>query len=293
MSDMGFTSPPPPPPPQQPPSGGGDASVPADGGLPLEPRTPSKTISKAFETYREHWQQLLGLGAIYVLITFAVGLVVALGINAVSDSLAIGVIVGLLSFGLILVAAMVLTGAITRLVASDVAGQPIKISDSLSYGFKRFGPILLISFLVLLVFLGIEIVMVLLASLFAPVLWILLGIVVLLSVGVLLAMAVPSFVVEGIKGSSALSRSIALVKPHFWHALGTFALMYLIFFGASIVVGFIGSASSVLSSILSLLLQIVFVPFFSLVVVLLYVNLRVKSGGITAASLREELSRTA
>lgn len=287
MDNSGGTTPPPPP--------GGDtpAAGPPGGGMPMAPKTPGQIISGAFELYGQYWKQLIGLGAVYALVVFVAGLLIALLVSAAvsAGSGALAFVASILSIGLLFVAAFAMAGAVTRLVASDVAGAPIGISDSLSWGFKHFGPILVIALLSFLIIVAVEIVGALLTLVFFPFFILLLIAVFVVALG--LSMAVPAFAVEGVTAGAALSRSWNLVKPHFWHALGVYALTMLIFWGVGIVLGIIGQASDVLAQILNLLLLIVAVPFVGLVAVLLYVNLRVKAGGVTQDTLRAELQANA
>jgi hypothetical protein len=284
MDDSGgFGAPPPPPPP----NGGGDD-------LPIAPRTPSKIINEAFATFMLHWQQLGTIGLIAAVATLVVGLILGAILKALDNSTAGSTIVALVTFGLFLVVSLVITGAITRLVASDVAGSPISIQESIRYGLTHVGAILLVSLIVFAVIVVELIVGVLIARLVDAPAWLVLVFLGALFLALMLSLAIPALVVEGARGADAVRRSWDLVRSAFGHSLGTFVLAYLVVLAAGIVVAIIGSASDVLLAILNFMLQVVLLPFFSLVLVLLYVNLRVKTGtGVTRARLREELARTA
>jgi hypothetical protein len=261
-------------------------------------------VSAAFTLFKANWQQLVLLGLAYVAIVFVIGLLMGVLFAAIASSTVAAVILGILTVGLVVAASCALSGAVTRLVATDVVRQPITVSESLRWGMAHIGPILVISLLVLAVFMTIGIALFLvmwaivgsadsLNDLGGALLILLLGYLVMAFFGLALSMAVPSFVIEGATGMDAIRRSWSLVLSHFWHALGTLALTYLVLFGISILIGIIGSASDVLQTILSFLAQVLFVPFLSLVIVLLYVNLRVKSGGTTQETLRNELAANA
>ena len=156
------------------------------------------------------------------------------------------------------------------------------------------GPILLVSLIVFAVILVELIVGVLIAKVVDAPVWLVLVFLGALFLALMFSVAIPALVVEGKSGANAVNRSWDLVRRAFGHALGTLALAYLVVLAAGILVAIIGSASDVLLAILNFALQVVLLPFFSLVVVLLYVNLRVKaSGGVTRAQLRAELARTA
>jgi membrane protein implicated in regulation of membrane protease activity len=107
-----------------------------------------------------------------------------------------------------------------------------------------------------------------------------------------LSMSIPALVIENKRGSEALSRSWALIMSAFGHSLGTLALTFLVLIAGSIAAGVVGTAGETMYVIANLALQVITLPFVSLVLVLLYVNLRVKAGGITKDSLRAELRAT-
>jgi hypothetical protein len=274
----GFGDPPPPP---------------SDGAIPMAPRRPSEIVSAAFAIFQQHWRNLILISIVYVAILFVVGLVVALIFGALAGTVAGATIAALVSVALFLVASFALTGAVTRLVASEVAGVPTTVSDSVRYGVAHIGPIAGVSLLVFAILVAEMLVGVLLIAATgagALVIPVILGAAFL---GFVFSMAIPALVVESKTGTEALSRSWQLILSNFGHALGTFALAYLVVFVVGTVVGIIGAASPALQTILNLVLQVVLLPFFSLVLVLLYVNLRVKTGGLTQETLREELRRSA
>lgn len=294
MDNSGFTSPPPPPPPPS------EGPRPPAGELPLAPRAAGQVIGDAFSTFTKHWSQLLLVSVIYAIVVVVIGVIAFAVVAAVASTgsglaMTIGI---LLVLALVIVAIFSLAGFVTRLVASEVAGVPTTIRDSLDWGMRHFGSIILISLLVAAVIIGIELVGFLLLYLLRDIglLAALFGLAFYLSLIVVqlgLSMAVPAYVVEGMKGSAALTRSWNLVKPNFWHALGVFVLAYLVMLGGWIVVTIFAQVSELLGGLLALAVAFVVLPFFSLVFVLLYVNLRVKAGGVTRGILQQDLARTA
>lgn len=284
MSDMGFNPPPPPP-----PASGGEG---ASGSIPLAPMTPSQIVSSAFNKFGENWKQLIGISLAFVAVMFVIGLLLGLALAALIDSIAGATIAGLLLFGLFFVASMVMTGAVTRLVASDVAGIPTTVSESIRYGMTHMGSILVVGLLVFAILVVEMLVGILLAGALDAAALLILVFLGAAFLGLALSLSIPALVIENKRGSEALSRSWALIMSAFGHALGTFALAYLVVLAASIVISIIGSASDVLLQILNFILQVVVLPFFSLVLVLLYVNLRVKAGGVTKDTLQAELRAT-
>jgi hypothetical protein len=93
---------------------------------------------------------------------------------------------------------LVLTGAITRAVAAEVAGEDPSLEQSYRFGFHRLGSVLLVSVLVGLATVGGLILFII------PGIWI----------GVRLAVSVEALVVEGRRGTQAMGRSWELVGGH-------------------------------------------------------------------------------
>ncbi|HSH33605.1 MAG TPA: hypothetical protein VLB31_08285 [Actinomycetota bacterium] len=263
--------------------------------MPLAPLTPGSIIGRAFSSLGEHWKPLLGISAVFTAISFVAGLLIGLAAGDTGDTMdpdTSAMIAVLVGTGLYFIVWMAMTGALTRLVASEVAGAPGGVAESLRYGLRHLGSILVVG-LLLFAILFVEI---LVGSLFAGALhapfllfFVLLG---ALFLGLTLSMSIPALVIENKRGSEALSRSWALIMSAFGHSLGTLALTFLVLVAGSIAVGVVGTAGDVMSVIANLVLQVISLPFVSLVLVLLYVNLRVKAGGITKDSLRAELRAT-
>jgi hypothetical protein len=145
----------------------------------------------------------------------------------------LGAIAGLLAALAGILMHLVLTGAITRAVAAEVAGEDPSVEQSYRFGFHRLGSVLLVSVLVGLATIGGLILVT--AGLFlanailrgrdldvtsapvGPV--ILLFIIPGIYVGVRLAVSIEALVVEGRRGTEAMGRSWGLVGGHWWHAL--------------------------------------------------------------------------
>ena len=107
---------------------------------------------------------------------------------------------------------LVLTGAITRAVAAEVAGEDPGVEQSYRFGFHRIWSVLLVSVLVGLATVGGLILLVI------PGIYI----------GVRLAVSIEALVVEGRRGTQAMGRSWELVGGHWWHAFGTLLVAWLL-----------------------------------------------------------------
>ena len=85
-------------------------------------------------------------------------------------------------------------------------------------------------------------------------------------------------VAEGRGAFSALGRSRALVRGHFWHVLGTMALGALVFAAAFVVVTLVLVAHPPLSSLWQVVLGAIADPWVPCLVTVLYLDLRVRAG---------------
>jgi hypothetical protein len=234
----------------------------------MRPRTLGEILSAAFDIYKANASNLILIVAVIVvplsllstLLVRAAGTILAASIAAL-----IGVIISAL-----------LQAAVLRAAALATIGDPVDVEASYRWGFKRFGSVLLVSFLVgLTVFVGFFLLLV--------------GAIIF---GVFFSVSIPALVVENKRGTEAMSRSWQLVSGHFWHALGVLFVAAIITGIVGGVIGALGGDNWFASWIFSAIGQIITAPFSALVSVLLYLDLRARKEALTAASLRAELART-
>jgi hypothetical protein len=129
----------------------GEATLPHPMGM-------GEILSAAFRLYQRHWRTLLAIAAVVVvpitLLQYLVGNLVrsqsqvtSNGVVVSTPSWAVG-ISGLVAALAGLLMYLVLTGAITRAVAAEIAGQDPGLEQSYRFGFHRLGAVLLVSVLV-------------------------------------------------------------------------------------------------------------------------------------------------
>jgi hypothetical protein len=173
---------------------------------------------------------------------------------------------------------LVLTGAITRAVAAEVAGQDPSVEQSYRFGFHRLGSVLLVSVLVGLAIIG------------GLILFIIPGI----YIGIRLCVSIEALVVEGRRGTEAMGRSWGLVGGHWWHAFGTVVVGGLLtgIVNAVITAPF-GDAGWFVQAVAAAVATVVTLPYSALVGVLLYLDLRARKEGLTMESLRTDLQASA
>jgi hypothetical protein len=257
------------------------------GGTTVPQRGVGDILSAAFELYKRNWQTLMGITAVVAVpVAFVQTFLAHQLTRSVSTTTSNGtytLVTTSPAFGRNLLAELtllllsvfvyaLLTGAITRAVASETAGLPIDLSDSYNYAGGRILPILWVSILCgLAVALGF-------------ILLVIPGIFVLVK----LSVTVPSLVVENRRGTDALGRSWDLVKGHWWHIFGALILAWIISAVATAILS-APFSSWPLRAIGSAVAQVVTLPFTTTVGVLLYLDLRARKEALTVEALRTEL----
>jgi len=240
-------------------------------------------LSTAFGFYRRHWKTLLAIAAVVVvpftLLQYLFGdWIRAQGevttnevVSTSSWALATAGLVTAVSAVLMFT---VLTGAITRAVAAEVAGEDPTVEQSYRFGFHRLGSVLLVSVLVGL------------ATMIGLILFIIPGI----FIAVRLAVSIEALVIEGRRGTQAMTRSWELVGGHWWHAFGTLVVAGLL---TGVVNAVITSPFSgggwLIQAIAAAVATVVTLPYGALVGVLLYLDLRARKENLRLETLRAEL----
>jgi hypothetical protein len=205
--------------------------------------------------FRSHGQQLLD------------PTVVSTSFWAVASAALLAALVGLLLY-------QVLTGAITRTIATEVAGQDLGLEQSYRFGFARLGPILVVSILVGL------------ATLLGLIVFIIPGI----YIGVRLAVSIQALVIEGKRGTEAMRRSRDLVGGHWWHAAFTLLVAGLLTALVNAVITAPFSAGAwLVQGIAAAVATTVTLPFGALVGVLLYLDLRTRKERLDLDTLEANL----
>jgi hypothetical protein len=173
---------------------------------------------------------------------------------------------------------VVLTGACSRAVGAEVAGEDPCVELRYSFGVPRVGGVLLVSGLVGL------------ATIAGFILFIIPGI----WIGVRLAVSVEALVVEGRRGTQAMGRSWELVGGHWWHAFGALVVAGLLtgVVNAIITTPF-NNTSWFVQAIAAAIATVITLPYGVLVGVLLYLDLRARKEQLTLDRLRADLQASA
>jgi hypothetical protein len=258
----------------------GEAALPRPLGI-------GEILRTALQLYRRHWRTLLTIAAVVVvpitLLHYLVGdLVHTQGestrngvVETATWAVGIGGLVAALA-GILMY--LVLTGAITRAVAAEVAGQDPSVEQSYRFGFHRLGSVLLVGVLVGLATIG------------GLILFIIPGI----YIGIRLCVSIEALVIEGRRGTEAMGRSWGLVGGHWWHAFGTVVVGGLLtaIVNALITSPF-GATGWFVQGVAAAVATVVTLPYSALVGVLLYLDLRARKESLTMDTLRTDLQASA
>lgn len=274
-----------PPPPSMPPPPSGDPALP--------PRGVGELIGAALDLYRRNALPLLTIVALVVIPLAILGAAITALLQpdpGETRSVAFVIVTILIGVLIAVITNAILQAAVLRGAAKATLGEPVDVSDSYRWGFQRLGSVLLIALLVTLALIAafVPFILVVIAvPALALIVWVL-----PFAVYVLLSVSVPALVIEGQRGAAALGRSWNLVKAFFWHAAGVILLALIVGAVVSFILGLIGGTNEVVSTIVSILGQIIVAPFTALVTVLLYLNLRTRAENLTVTALRAELERS-
>jgi hypothetical protein len=245
-------------------------------------------LSTAFQLYQRHWRTLVAIAAVVVVPLTLLQYLLGDQVRAQGEEVANGVVIetatwavgvaGLVTALAGLLMFLVLTGAITRAVAAEVAGQDPSLEQSYRFGFHRIWSVLLVSVLVGLATVG------------GLILFIIPGI----YIGVRLAVSIEALVVEGRRGTQAMGRSWELVGGHWWHALGTLVVAWLIIAVVNSVLTLpFGETGWFVQGVVAALATVITLPYGVLVGVLLYLDLRARKERLTLERLRADLQTSA
>jgi hypothetical protein len=257
------------------------------GGILPRPMGVGEILRAAFRLYQRHWRTLLAIAAVVVvpvtLLQYLLGSQVRSqsqvtnGVVVSTPSWAVG-ISGLVAAVAGVLMYLVLTGAITRAVAAEVAGQDPGLEQSYRFGFYRLGSVLLVSVLVGL------------ATLAGLILLVIPGI----YIGVRLAVSIEALVVEGRRGTGSMGRSWELVGGHWWHAFGTLLVVGLLTgLVNTLITAPFGATSWVAQAVVAAVATTITLPYGALVGVLLYLDLRARKEPLTLETLRTDLRASA
>jgi hypothetical protein len=282
MDDSGGLGAPPPPPPLS--AGGG-------GGIPQ--RGLGDILSAAFDVYKANASNLITIVAIVVVpLSFISHFFTGVVFKPTTETVTIAgqtitstttrsfgtfVLASLIAAAIAVIISAALQAALVRGAALATVGDPVDVEASYQYGFRRFGSVFWISLLVGLI--------------------VAVGFLLLIIPGVIfltmLAVAIPALIVENQRGTEALGRSWRLVKGHFWHVLGTIVVAAIITGVISAILGALGGSNWFLQWIFGSIGTIVTAPYSALIAILLYVDLRARTEGLTGDRLRADLSAAA
>lgn len=270
----------------------GEGTGGSSGGFELRPRTIGEMLRTAFEMYRRNWVALMKVAPVVAIPLSVIGYLVA--DQLIRQSFALRVIgqgntrrvlystpgfwraslaATFLAF-VVVVIIQVLAGAITREVAGLFVGHPLAVSDAYAYALAKAWSILLVSVMVG-VMVGLGLIFFVVPG-FIFLTW--------------LSVSLPAVVIEDERGTTALQRSRDLVRGRGWPVFGTIIVPVLL---TGLVIGLItapfghnwfarGLASGIASTVTT--------PFSALLIVLIYLDLRVRKENLDRQRLQSHLT---
>jgi hypothetical protein len=227
------------------------------------------------EVLRLYQQNFLSLIAIVAVVQVAVAILLGLiRLSFAHGPTLAGVFLGLVTAVFSILASFLQAGALTLAVADDYLGQPITIERAYAAAHDRLGALVGSSLLVALL-LGLMTIVIV-------------GIPFAIYFGVRWVFVAQAVMLDRVAGTTAMSRSAALVDGFWLRTLGVILLMAVIAVLVSSIVGAVIGVlfgGTIISALLSLALQIVIAPFYSVVLTLLYFDMRVRKEALTAEGL--------
>lgn len=291
------------PPPGYPPSGYPGATPWKPGIIPLRPLSLSDIFNGAVAYVRANPMATLGMTTVIVLITSALSLLI--GHSTPSAAGDLGMLAGVLTGGIAAVlATILLSGMLTVVVARSVVGTPITVGEAWQRVRGRMPALIaltLLEILAVMVLIGTVVLAIAgvakasnvgLAAVVGIVL-VLLLIAALAALFTLLSLAPMAVVLERKSVTASITRSVALARPQFWRIFGIRLLASIV---AVVVAGAVSVPFDILAQVVSAggpetpsllrmtivtigqaIGQIITTPFTAGVVVLLYVDARIRA----------------
>jgi hypothetical protein len=260
---------------------------------PLRPRGVGEVLETAFGLYVRYWRTLIPVVAIVVvpLTLLEYGLqdllfgdieVIRRGgqvvdVQASADELGRAAFGGLLLGAITILITLILVGAVSWAVAGALVGREPTLGESYRFGVARMWPILLVAVLTGLAVVG------------GLILFVVPGIIFMVRFSV----SVPALVVENARGTAAMSRSWNLVRDRSWPVLGTLIVAALLTGIVSSIITAPFSDVWLLRGLAAAAGSVVTTPYTSLVIGLIYFDLRVRKEALDVAGLARELDASA
>lgn len=273
-----------------------EGAIPTTGGL--QPLSAGETLDRAINIYRQNATTLWTILAVVVIPIQVIELI--LRRVAVGDVVKIGnsfyktgggssggavayLIIALLSLAAILIA----NGATVKAIGDAYLGHPADWRESLRYSSGRFWSLLGLA-IVLTILLIIGYVLIVIPGIYLTVIW---------------SVAIPAMMMEGLPALGSMQRSNDLVKGRWWATFGRLLVALIIYVVAYLILAAIaGAIASGVSSFTVYLIilaifgaatSILFVPFVSAVLMVIYIDLRVRKEAFDLEMLAEHLGSPA
>ncbi len=211
--------------------------------------------------------------------------------------------VGLLVLLITAIGTLLATAGVMKAIADDYVGEHPNWQDSLRFAFSKIGPLVAGVILFALGIIGVLVAGIVATGILAAIggplgligfiaLFVFLGILV-----ISWSIWVPAVVVENRSGAKALARSNQLIKGRRWPALGYLFVVYLIVVvvtiaAAAVLLLFIPGESTAAESIVNIVLALLTTPFTAAAIVVLYFDQRVRNEAFDVELLAAQIGGT-
>jgi hypothetical protein len=267
----------------------GTASGGASGLRALRPLDVGETLDAAVNLYSRNAVKLWTLVAtvmvpVYALIVIIRRLTLPSGVFVHNGSLytfgntsSSAYNVGLVATGVLaLLGYLLATGAVFKFQLDAYLGRPADVRESFTYAFGRHRLLSLLWLgIIVTIAVGIGFVLLIIPGVY---------------LFVALAFAIPVLMLEGLRGMSAISRSISLTTGRWWATFGRLLIGLILYVVAVFLVGVIGSAIThgvssvslylIINGCVGIIISVFLAPFYAALVNVTYVDLRVRKEGI-------------
>lgn len=257
----------------------------------LRPLGVGEMLDASYRVYRDHAVQLWTIVAVVVIPLFIIQTLLrgaalpsgayvhngALYQNSTSGQTSAGGSVALVIVSFLgVLAELLATGAVFKLLLDSYLGRPVDMRESFDYARSRVFSLLWLGILTsVLVLIGFVLIII-------PGVWFV----------VASCVAVPVLMLEGVKGWEAIRRSMHLVRGFWWGTFGRLLTALLLYIAVTVVLGLIvglltrglGVSSVgvwlILNGALTTVLTILMAPFIAAVITTLYIDLRVRKESV-------------
>jgi len=228
------------------------------------------------ETFRIYGRHFLKLIAIVAIVQIPLGILGYLTNDPYSYiPLGISILAGIVSFVASLITGPLVMGGLIHAISKQYLIQQIDIGNSYNFAWYRIGSLLITTIIVGLACFLMAITIV--------------GIPFAIYFGIRWSFCIPAVIIEDRKPMAAISRSSQLVKDNWWRVFCYAIISLLIALAIGLVISIFSLIPGVPSQFVSTIVGILITPIVSILLTLLYFDIRLQKEGYSFEKLAQEL----